>query len=355
MNTTLFKSLLVAAALVLTTATTATASSSVIDTRDDATVTIIASFGVINTATYGQIVLAPNGADQITSFGFRIIPISGGPAVLRGEIYAWDGTKATGPSLYESEPRTLDVTGQQEVDFNTGSTPLTPGAQYVLFVTTSIDTEKQANSTNKFLTNTAESYPDGKFVFINNGPDEKQWTTNPWSSIATQNLQFHARFASATQPLTITKPGKGSGTVISGPGGLKCGATCTSSYPNNSLVALFATAETGSVFSGFSGGGCTGNPCILSLTDATSVAANFVDKKKPQTTITKRKGSKIYFTSNETKSTFKCSLDKSKAKKCKSPYKLKKLKKGKHTFKVYAIDKAGNKDSSPASLKITVK
>lgn len=51
--------------------------------------------------------------------------------------------------------------------------------------------------------------------------------------------------------------------------------------------------------------------------------------------------------SDEANSTFECKLDKKDFKSCDSPYK-KKVKVGKHKFKVRAIDPAGNVDPSPA-------
>ena len=42
------------------------------------------------------------------------------------------------------------------------------------------------------------------------------------------------------------------------------------------------------------------------------------------------------------------------SKSCKSPKKYKKLKPGKHVFKVRAIDKAGNVDPTPAKKKFKV-
>jgi hypothetical protein len=60
------------------------------------------------------------------------------------------------------------------------------------------------------------------------------------------------------------------------------------------------------------------------------------------------------FTSTEGKSTFQCKLDKKPFKACGSPKTYKKLKPGKHVFKVRAIDKAGNVDPTPAKRKFTV-
>ncbi len=85
------------------------------------------------------------------------------------------------------------------------------------------------------------------------------------------------------------------------------------------------------------------------------------DTTPPQTKIVKgpkakthAKKVKFKFTSSEAGSTFKCKLDKKPVKFCKSPKTYKKLKPGKHVFKVWAIDKAGNKDPTPAKRKFKV-
>jgi CSLREA domain-containing protein len=73
------------------------------------------------------------------------------------------------------------------------------------------------------------------------------------------------------------------------------------------------------------------------------------DTKAPTTTITKGPKAKststtarFKFKANEVGSTFQCKLDKGKFKNCRSPKTYKKLKPGKHVFKVRATDKAGN-------------
>jgi len=85
------------------------------------------------------------------------------------------------------------------------------------------------------------------------------------------------------------------------------------------------------------------------------------DTTPPQTKIVKgpkakthARKVKVKFTSSEAGSTFKCKLDKKPVKSCKSPKTYKKLKPGKHVFKVWAIDKAGNKDPTPAKRKFKV-
>ena len=85
------------------------------------------------------------------------------------------------------------------------------------------------------------------------------------------------------------------------------------------------------------------------------------DCAPPETTITKgapnktkKHKFKFKFTSSESSSSFECKLDKKKFKPCKSPRKYKRLKKGKHKFKVRATDAAGNTDPSPAKDKFKV-
>jgi hypothetical protein len=85
------------------------------------------------------------------------------------------------------------------------------------------------------------------------------------------------------------------------------------------------------------------------------------DKTPPDTKITKGPPKKTHkttvkfkFTATEAGSTFQCKLDGKPFKPCRAPKTYKKLKPGKHVFKVRAIDKAGNVDPTPAKRKFTV-
>lgn len=331
----------------------ASASSTVVDTRNDAVTNFISSFGVPNTASYGQTITAPAGSQVITSFTFRVekLPITD---FFRGEIFAWDGTKATGAPLYESLPRTSTGEALQDITFDTGGTPVTPGAQYVLFMSVSKEFEASAGATARFraLTNDT-TYPGGKFVFLNNGTNEGEWTTTAWSSIA-EDLQFRVRFSSTQQPLTVSKTGNGKGSVLATGGGINCGSDCSESYADGTVVALQATPSPGYVFQGFSGAGCSTSPCLVTMDDAKTVVAKFADVTAPQTTIGAHSDTSISFRSSERGSKFKCKLDKGKLHGCRSPFKLKGLEPGKHSFSVFAIDAAGNKDRSPSKLNFTL-
>ena len=76
--------------------------------------------------------------------------------------------------------------------------------------------------------------------------------------------------------LAVTKAGRNSGTVISSPTGIDCGTDCIESYPDGTTVILTATAGGGSLFGGWSGGGCSGTvSCVVTLTADTSITATF--------------------------------------------------------------------------------
>jgi hypothetical protein len=80
----------------------------------------------------------------------------------------------------------------------------------------------------------------------------------------------------AQQILTVAKSGSGGGTVTSSPAGIDCGPTCSSSFPTGTIVTLTAAPASGSTFTGWSGGGCSGTgTCQVSLTTDVAVTATF--------------------------------------------------------------------------------
>ena len=68
----------------------------------------------------------------------------------------------------------------------------------------------------------------------------------------------------------------GSGTVTSAPAGINCGSDCSESYTSGTSITLTATPAAGYTFSGWNGGGCSGNgACTVSMTAARSITATF--------------------------------------------------------------------------------
>lgn len=81
--------------------------------------------------------------------------------------------------------------------------------------------------------------------------------------------------ATGTLQLSISKSGTGAGTVQSSPPGINCGVDCDETYASATPVSLGATADAGSVFTGWLGA-CTGRgACSLSMTASAAVAASF--------------------------------------------------------------------------------
>jgi hypothetical protein len=60
------------------------------------------------------------------------------------------------------------------------------------------------------------------------------------------------------------------------------------------------------------------------------------------------------FRSSEPRSTFRCKLDRRKAARCRSPKRYRRLRPGRHVFRVWATDAAGNKDPTPARRRFRV-
>lgn len=87
------------------------------------------------------------------------------------------------------------------------------------------------------------------------------------------NHTIHASFRST---LSVVPSGTGTGTVTSNPSGINCGTDCTEPYSGGTAVTLSAVAAAGSVFSGWSGSGCSGTgTCAVTMTTNTTVTATF--------------------------------------------------------------------------------
>jgi hypothetical protein len=152
-------------------------------------------FGYPNTATYGQVITAPSTSDTVLkSFSFYMnLPST---CTFRGYVYAWDGSKATGSVLYESETRWTSGSGDfEEVAFETGGVALTPGAQYILFASTS---EEVGSGVGTWGSPLQEVYggSSNDYIYINNGSDPSQWTSTNWDfpPYVIADLAFKATF-----------------------------------------------------------------------------------------------------------------------------------------------------------------
>ncbi|HKT35721.1 MAG TPA: hypothetical protein VJR03_12925 [Nitrospira sp.] len=102
--------------------------------------------------------------------------------------------------------------------------------------------------------------------------------TAPCTIVMNQNRTVTATFNAVPATLTVNKAGTGAaaGSVTSSPAGINCGNTCSASFPTGSIVTLTATAPAGTVFAGWSGGGCSGTgTCTTVMASNQTVVATF--------------------------------------------------------------------------------
>ncbi|HEY3276373.1 MAG TPA: hypothetical protein VGJ94_07110 [Syntrophorhabdaceae bacterium] len=87
---------------------------------------------------------------------------------------------------------------------------------------------------------------------------------------------FIATIVNDNVTLTVTKSGTGAGTVTSSPTGINCGASCSGSFSRGASITLTAAAATGSTFTGWTGGVCSGTgTCTVTPTVNTAITAGF--------------------------------------------------------------------------------
>ena len=178
-------------------ATTATDKKPTIDTYSDWDGgSILVPFGNPQTSNYGQTITVPDGNKSLKWFEFYMEPSSGsGTMKVRGEVYGWDGTKAT-TEVYESKAKkvTLDIADPtfQGVKIKTKGAKLTPGKQYVMFLTIDKDYDYAPGLQSAWPVHTTDDLPGGNTVWLNSDGDESQWTTVPWSGIGTYDMAFKA-------------------------------------------------------------------------------------------------------------------------------------------------------------------
>jgi hypothetical protein len=153
-------------------------------------------FGCPDTTTYGQTITVPAGKTLLNKFTFAWINLGTGSMVVRGEVYAWDGTKATGSALYQSRKRTINFSDgvYHNETFRPNGVSVTPGAQYVLFASIDKDYEQCTNNYELGwgLVSSGDPYPGGGFVYQNNSGNEANWTTVPWNGFGTEDVAFRA-------------------------------------------------------------------------------------------------------------------------------------------------------------------
>jgi hypothetical protein len=94
---------------------------------------------------------------------------------------------------------------------------------------------------------------------------------------ADEHIVMTATFNKAGPKFALTVAKTGEGTVVSSPGGITCGGTCSANYEAGKTVTLTASPASGYAFNSWAG--CTehvGLTCKVTLSKATTVKAGFI-------------------------------------------------------------------------------
>lgn len=162
----------------------------------------ISTYGVPNTATYGQTFIAPSATDTVLdSVQFKIDPLGTGDVNVRLHVGTWTGTKV-GSLIYTGSLVTLGSgLGWTNVVYSNLGINVVHNQAYVAFASVSND---YIGGTAQWASSTAASYGNGTFVFLNNGNDAGQWTTTNWTS-AGIDATFEMNFVNAIpEPTTMS-------------------------------------------------------------------------------------------------------------------------------------------------------
>ncbi|MGD0887035.1 MAG: fibronectin type III domain-containing protein [Thermodesulfovibrionales bacterium] len=156
---------------------------------------------------------------------------------------------------------------------NTDGTPLTDLAGYIVYYGTASRNYPQNVPVGIVTTYTVSNLTDGLTYYFAVAAYDTAGNQSAYSNEVSKTLQ------AAVQQYTLTTSnlGSGSGIVTSSPPGIDCGTSCSGSYNAGTVVTLTATPAAGSIFSGWSGGGCAGTgTCSFSQNISTTVTATFV-------------------------------------------------------------------------------
>jgi hypothetical protein len=157
----------------------------------------ISPFGKPTYASGGQTLVVPNNVSVLTNFALELnLPTT---VTFRAEVYAWDGSEATGPALWESAPTVTPTSFVYNLISFSPNVAVTPGQQLVLFVTVSRDYVANPSITG-LLGITANPYAAGSVVELDDQGDPSLWTTTAWSPSPVYDLAFTATFSSVVTP-----------------------------------------------------------------------------------------------------------------------------------------------------------
>jgi hypothetical protein len=236
-------------------------------------------------ATYDLVVGTGDSSYQDPAlWGDRLADfLDAGGAELQFAYDNWEDSGAHPTGRFESGGYPPFIPGNNDNDATTLGTILVPGSPLLAGVTaisTSDNTTDALAPGATLLARWADARnaiaTKGQVVSVTAAPQ-----TSAFSPLSAAG-QLAANTGNVLGPraLTVTKAGRGKGTVTSTPSRINCGAACAANFGGGTTVTLTATATKGK-FSGWSGA-CTGkSACTVAMNSAArAVTATFDQKCK---------------------------------------------------------------------------
>jgi hypothetical protein len=148
----------------------------------------------------------------------------------------------------------------------TDGTPLTDLSGYKVYYGAASSNYSQTINVGNTNTYTVTNLSDGTFYFAVTAYDVSG-NESAYSNEVSKTIQS---IVQDTLTVNITGNGTVTGT------GINCGPVCTAAYNQGTVITLSAAPGSGSSFSGWSGGGCSGTgQCIFTMNTNTTVTATF--------------------------------------------------------------------------------
>ncbi len=198
--------------------------------------------------------------------------------------YPPDGTLGR-KLFYQSKGYTVTDCYNQYTDISSGS-PIPGGFSFIQYKA-EIDAGRPVMINLSGHTIVGVGYGDPDIVYLNDTWDSSTHSMTwggSYSGMSMQAVSIVNLAPANFSTLNVAKTGNGSGTVTSNPTGINCGSNCTYAYDKSASVTLSAVASAGSVFLGWSGGGCSGTgTCTVPMSANQVVTASFA---APDLTIT---------------------------------------------------------------------
>jgi hypothetical protein len=158
-------------------------------------------------STFGQTFTVPSGAGRLNEVSLWLRDAGFSPVKYGVYLSAWNGSRAVGPLLYQSGMQTLSQEVQlltpQNIVLQPGGIAVTPGSQYILFVTSSEFVDGDFDRGSVGVINN-DVYAGGGVYYQPNGYSLAQLTAADWQGdYSSLDLPFRVIFSAVPEPSSV--------------------------------------------------------------------------------------------------------------------------------------------------------